>query len=254
MAGDRCPTGIDGLDKIIGGGFPRDRSMLLSGSCGTGKTVLGVQFLCNGAVKYNEPGILVTLEQDSDELRSDMLHFGFDLQKLEDSNKLIIIDTSLARMGMKEFISDLPLVPKKSFSLLPGEFDIDRITGLAIQAAKKIKAKRLVVDSLPALDVLVKENIDVRKTILHMAYEFKANGLTSLLITESLEEDGLTKHGVEEYVTDGVVILKTNEALDTRTIKIRKMRLTEHSLRPHTFEFTKNGINIRAPELAKKVI
>lgn len=243
----KCPTGIPGLDDLIDGGFPRSRSMLVSGTCGTGKTTFGIQFLYNGILQYNEPGILLALEQDSNEIRQDMLNFGFDLRKLEDEGKLIVIDTSLSKIGVKDLITTLPVVPQKSFSLLPGEFEMEKVIGLAIQAAKRIKAKRIVIDSLPALDILVKEEA-IRRTIVNISCELKANGLTALLITESLEDDGITKHGVEEYVTDGVILLRTNEALDTRTIKIRKMRTTSHSLKPATIVFTNRGVEVHAPK------
>jgi len=242
---DRCPTGILGLDDLLGGGFPRARSVLLAGSCGTGKTTFCVQFLVNGILKYNEPGILVTLEQDSDEIRRDMLKYGWDLKKLEDDKKLVLIDTSLSKIGIKEYVTSLPVAPEKSFSLLPGEFDFERITELVVAAAKKIGAKRVVVDSLPALDVLSKSETSIRRILLQMNYELKINGLNSLLITEIPEEDGVSKHGVEEYVADGVIIMKTNEALDTRTIKIRKMRVTKHTLKPIALEITQQGIQIK---------
>jgi KaiC/GvpD/RAD55 family RecA-like ATPase len=242
---DRCPTGIPGLDEVLGGGFPRSRSVLLAGTCGTGKTTFGVQFLINGILKYNEPGIMVTLEQDSEEIRKDMSKYGWDVKKMEDDKKLILIDTSLSKIGIKEYVTSLPVASDKSFSLLPGEFDFERITELVISAAKKINARRVVIDSLPALDVLSKSESDIRRILLQMNYEFKSNNMNGLLITEIAEDDGVSKHGVEEYIADGVVILKTNEALDTRTIKIRKMRVTKHTLKPLTLEITPTGMQIK---------
>lgn len=242
---ERCPTGITGLDEVLGGGLPRSRSVLLAGSCGTGKTTLAIQFLVNGITKYNEPGVLVTLEQDSEEIRRDNLKYGWDLKKYEDEKKLVLIDTSLSKIGIKEYVTSLPVAPERSFSLLPGEFDFERITELVIGAAKKINAKRVVIDSLPALDVLSKSELDIRRVLLQMNYEFKANGLNAILITEIAEDDGISKHGVEEYIADGVIILKTNEALDTRTIKIRKMRTTKHTLKPLILEITQNGIQVK---------
>jgi KaiC/GvpD/RAD55 family RecA-like ATPase len=242
---DRCPTGITGLDNIIDGGLPRNRSILLSGTCGTGKTVFGIQFLANGINKYNEPGVFLTLEQSAEEVRKDMLGFGIDIKKLEDQGKLVLIDTSLSRIGLKNYISNVPTIPKGSFSLLPDEFDMSKVLELTLQAVENIHAKRLVIDSLPALDYLIKETHDVRKVLINMNYALKKANLTTLIITESLEEDGISRHQVEEYISDGVIILRTNEALDTRTIKIRKMRLTQHSLKPLTFELTNQGINVK---------
>jgi len=242
---DRVPTGIPGLDEALSGGFPRGRTLLLSGTCGTGKTTFGIQYLYNGAIKHNEPGVLITLEQNREEMKKDMLSLGMDLKKLEDDNKLIIIDTSLSRVGIRDFINTPTSAPTGSFSLLPGEFNMDNIVALAIQSAEKIDAKRIVIDSLPALDYLIKDAHDIRRTLITMAYELKNKNLTTLLLTEGHDEETISTHGVEEYIADGVIILKANEALDTRTIKIRKMRITKHTLKPITFEFGPNGIQIK---------
>lgn len=253
----KCPTGIPGLDELLEGGFPRRRSILISGSCGTGKTIFGVQFLCNGIGKYNEPGILVTLEQNPKELKQDMLQFGFDLQKLENEGKLIIIDASLSRVGLRvtppeSVISNFG-IPEGSTSLLPDEFNIERILEIIVSKAKRINAKRIVIDSLPALDFLVRGRDGglkhmIRQMILAINYRLKANGLTSLLITETPETDGISAHDVESYVVDGVIVLTLNETLDMRTIKIRKMRQTKHNLKPRTIVFTDKGLEVWVKE------
>ncbi|MBD3387462.1 MAG: hypothetical protein GF414_00815 [Candidatus Altiarchaeales archaeon] len=245
---DRCPTGVQGLDELLDGGLPRGRSILLSGTCGTGKTTLAVQYLINGIEKYGEPGILVTLEQNNEEIRNDMANYGIDIGKYEDAGQLIIIDTSLSKIGIKDFITTLPVSPQGSFSLLPDEFDMDKIVQLTMQAAQKIGAKRIAIDSLPALDYIIRETHDIRRSLINMTYQFKSSGLTTLIITEIDEEDGVSKHGVEEYIADGVIMLKTNEALDTRTLKIRKMRTVKHTLKPATFEFGEGGIVVKPPK------
>lgn len=261
----KCPTGIPGLDELIEGGFPRGRSILLSGTCGTGKTTFAIQFLYNGVVQYDEHGIFVSLEQDPKEMKQDMLRFGFDLQKLENEGKLVIIDTSLARIGTSKpgVIPTAQITsigqPSGSISLLPDEFNIDRILEMIISRAKSIGAKRVVIDSLPALDFLIKDHREmryiIRQLVLAVNYRLKAAGLTTLLITEILEDGGLSAHGVESYVADGTIVLTLNEAIDSRTIKIRKMRQTEHSLRPRTIEFTEKGIVVKGVETktAKKL-
>lgn len=250
----KCPSGIPGLDELLEGGFPRRRSILISGSCGTGKTIFGVQFLYNGITQYNEPGVLVTLEQNPKELKQDMLNFGFDLQKLENEGKLIIIDASLSRVGIRvtppeSVISNFG-IPEGSTSLLPDEFNIERILEIIVGKTKRISARRVVIDSLPALDFLVKGRDGglkhmIRQMILAINYRLKANGLTSLLITETPETNGISAHDVESYVVDGVIVLTLNETLDMRTIKIRKMRQTTHSLKPRTIEFTENGLMVK---------
>lgn len=244
---ERCPTGISGLDELLDGGFPRGRCILLSGGCGTGKTTFGVQFLVNGAEDHDETGILLTLEQSADELRQDMKVYGLNLKKLEDEGKIVIIDTSLSSLGLKDFVVDVPITPKKSFSLLPGEFDLEKITNITVETATKIGAQRVVVDSLPAIDVLMQDKFNLRKLLVNMNYELKNHGLTSIMISETLEDDSISRYDIEEYVTDGVILLKANEALDTRTLRIRKMRLTKHSLKPMTVEFSGKGLVVSAP-------
>jgi len=140
----RCPSGIAGLDELIDGGFPRQRSILLSGTCGSGKTTFAIQFLYRGITEYNEPGILISLEQDPRELKEDMAGFGFDLQKEEDEGRLVIIDASLARAGTSRI--DTTITSSHMFSeeisgsrsLLPDEFNIDRILDLVIEETKRM--------------------------------------------------------------------------------------------------------------------
>ncbi len=260
----KCPTGIAGLDDLLDGGFPRNRTILLSGSCGTGKSTFAAQFLYNGIVKYDEPGILISLEQDPKELKQDMSLYGFDLQKLEDEGRLVLIDASLSRMGFKTSHTSLTPTsigqPAGSMSLLPDEFNMERILEIVVSKAKRIEARRVVLDSLPALDFLVKTgDSDIysvtRQTILTTNYRLKMEGLTTILVTEIPETDGsISAHGIESYVVDGAVILSVNEALDTRTLKIRKMRQTKHSLKPRTFEITPKGIVVKGLDKDSKSI
>lgn len=260
----KCPTGIPGLDDLLGGGFPRARSILLSGTCGTGKTTFAVQFLYNGIVQYNEPGIMISLEQDPGELKQDMMVYGFDLSKVEKEGKLVIVDTSLSRVGLNKFGEVLTPAsgteqPEGSMSLLPDEFNMERILEIVVSKAKRIGAKRVVFDSIPALDFMIEsEHGDLkhvmRQLLLVVNYRLKAAGLTTLLITEIPEDGGLSAHGVESYVADGTIILTINEALDSRTMKIRKMRQTKHSLKPRTIEFTNEGVMVKgAPGARKKL-
>ncbi|MBN2251375.1 MAG: hypothetical protein JW724_04805 [Candidatus Altiarchaeota archaeon] len=259
----RCPTGIPGLDELIEGGYPRTRSILVSGTSGSGKSTFGVQFLYNGITQYNEPGILIALEQEPKELKADMMKFGFDLDRMEKDGKLIIIDASLARLGVTAL--DTVMMsrtfkeqPQGSMSLLPDEFNMERILEIVSSKARKIGAKRAVFDSLPALDFLIADQSEtkikhtIRQLLLAVNYRLKAAGLTTLIITESPNEGSLSAHGVESYVVDGTIELTVNEALDDRTLKIKKMRQTRHTLKPRVIEFTDTGITLKPQETGKK--
>lgn len=258
----RCPTGIPGFDELIEGGFPRKRSILLSGTCGSGKTTFAVQFLYNGIVKHNETGILISLEQEPSELKEDMMNFGFDLDKVEKEGKLVIIDASLSRVGitmdtaMKSGLYQDKTKPG-SISLLMDEFNMDNILELVVAKARKMGAKRVVFDSLPALDFLLtgegnetKIKQVIRQVLLSVNYRLKAAGLTTLMITELTDEGETAVHGVESYVTDGVInMYYTAMGMQSgRTLLIKKMRGTDHSENVHPLVFKKGkGIEVLKP-------
>jgi len=221
----RCPTGIHGLDELLEGGFPRGRTIMLSGTCGTGKSTFGVQFLYNGIVEHNEPGILVVLEQDPMELKEDMLRYGFDLDRIEKEGKLAIIGAGIEeKIAWEELSVNIP------------------------EKADAIGAKRLVIDSLTAIGFLLEEmggKEDVRKIIMSLSNAAKKAGLTTMMITEVPEGTGMiSMHGVESHIADGVIVLTIHEAMDSRKIVIRKMRSTKHSLTPQDMEFSNDGIRI----------
>jgi KaiC/GvpD/RAD55 family RecA-like ATPase len=262
----RCPTGIPGLDNLLEGGFPRQRSILLSGSSGSGKTTFAVQFLYKGITDYNEPGILICLEQDPKELKQDMLDYGFDLAKAEHEGKLIIIDASLSRIGTEIKRSDSNICssnfkdrPDGSMSLLPDEFNIERILDIVVEDTAKIGAKRVALDSLPALEFLLGNKNEtemkhaVRQLLISINSRLKNAGLTTLLITEIPEDGGpriSSAHGVESYVADGAInMYYTTMGMESgRNMIIRKMRGTAHSEDVHPLAFKKGvGLQIMNP-------
>lgn len=240
---DRTTTGIYGLDSLLGGGFIPGRSVLVAGSPGTGKTTFGLQFICEGA-KSGEPGLLLSLEEDPKTWRKDMLNFGYDLGKLEDQDLIRIIDASLVKIGLE---SD------ERFSLAPQEFDMNNILARMLREARQLGAKRVLVDSLPALDILYNEHPQqIRTEMLKMHYLFKANGMTTMLISEISEgSKSYSPHGIEEYVVDGVITLHylSLGSQSGRTLVIRKMRGTAHSEDIHPMEFVAGkGIVVKKVE------
>jgi len=246
MVDERCPTGISGFDGLIAGGFPRNRTILLSGGCGTGKTAFAIEFLYNGATKYNEPGIYVALEQNPKIIRMDMLGMGYDLAQTEKEGKLRIIDGSLSKRGVEAMMSSRSSESEIKTIALPEKFKIEDITKKVIEIAKQIKARRVAIDSISSIDEIICGGLDVRSMVLDLHYSLQDANLTTMMILDTVDhESSISNQGVEEYVADGVILLKANEALDTRTIRIKKLRGTKHSLKPRVFELTSKGIIVR---------
>lgn len=242
---ERCPTGINGFDSLISGGFPRGRTILLSGGCGTGKTAFGVEFIYNGAVKYNEPGIFIALEQNPLFLKADMYGFGYDLERVEREGGVRIIDASLSRRGSDAFIKSKKSSTELPLITLPENFKIDDVNRRIKEIANQINAKRVVIDSISSIGDIIKGGSEVRDTVLEMNYSLQDAELTSIIISDTIDEGSvIPEQAVEEYVADGVVTLRTNEALNTRTLRIKKMRGTKHTLKPMVFELTPNGIKV----------
>ncbi len=229
---DRVPTGIDGLDELIEGGFPRRRVILVTGACGTGKTIFSAQYIYRGAVDYDEPGIYVTLEQFPREFREDMLQFGWDFRNLEEQGLVRIIDASVARIGVAS--EEEHALPETGFSL-------DKLLVEIIKAAKEMDAKRIAIDSIPAMGFRYEREYEVRNAVLKLSYVLKKIGLTGVLTSETGEKGGLSKYGVEEYVTDGVIILRYGSVGGRlmRSLQVRKMRGTKHSEHIHPVEISR---------------
>ncbi len=238
----RIKTGIKGLDEIIEGGFPENRTVLLSGACGTGKSIFSMQYIYNGATKYSEPGIFVTLDERPELLREDMLKFGWDIQKLEQQDMVHLLDASLAKIGIPS---------EEEFSMPATGFDLDKLLLEILRLTKRTGAKRLVIDSLSSLGLNFENDNEARKAILKISYLLMRIGVTTILTVEpgkkSFENDlTLGKFGVEEYVADGVIILSyMGIGESNRTLHIRKMRATKHSENMHPIEINDSGFVVK---------
>ena len=235
-------TGITGLDPLIEGGFPAGRSILVSGGCGTGKTILGIQYVYGGAKNYNEPGVYVTLDERPELIREDVLRFGWDLKKLEEKNMINIVDGSIAKLGMPS---------EEEFSLPVTGYDVDKLLLEIMRVIKRIDARRVVIDSIPALGFNFENVNDVRKAVLKVSYMLMRSGVTSILVSEMQEgSNKFGKYGVEEYVVDGVIVLHYMGVgtASNRTLHIRKMRSTKHSEDLHPMDISDKGITVHKIE------
>ncbi len=249
MALSRIKTGIFGVDEIIGGGVPQGRIVLVTGGCGTGKSIFALQYLFFGASELNEPGVYVTFDEMPDKIREDMAVFGWNIKALEDSGKIAIVDATSARAGSPS---------EEEHAVLPGQMDIDRLFVEIMSIARNIGAKRIVIDSVPAMAFRLDNPSDIRKNILKLAYVVSRSGLTALITSEVPEQPlssntalRFSKYGVEEYVADGVILLNflgVGGASSTRTIYIRKMRGTNHTTEIHPIDITDKGIVVKKIE------
>jgi KaiC/GvpD/RAD55 family RecA-like ATPase len=248
----RLSTGIHGLDWMIEGGFQEGRTVLVTGACGTGKTIFAHQFLYHGAAECKEPGVFVTMDERPSMMRDDMARFGWDIKKLENQNKIAIIDVSAARIGYPS---------EEKFALPQTGLDIDRLLLKIMQIADKIKAKRLVIDSLAGLGLHIADEVEVRKTILKINYMLMKSKVTTLITSEVPEQSfgagpmTFSKYGVEEYAADGVIVLHYLGigTESNRSMFVRKMRGTKHVEDILPMEITKKGIVVKKPEEAYKV-
>jgi KaiC/GvpD/RAD55 family RecA-like ATPase len=235
----RCRSGVPGLDDVLGGGFPSGRCILVRGDCGTGKTILGAQFIYNGIVQYKETGVLVLLEQNAAHFKKDMLSFGFDIKSLQESGQLVLIDASLSRVNLEKtaaaeaYLHNTPKTP----------FCVADVVDYIAAAAKEIGATRVTIDNLPALDNLLKKVETSRNDILYMSGKLRSIGLTSLLLCDNLKT---RIDDTENYLCDGVILLeyKCSGPDIGRRLLIKKMRGTRHSEHIHPIKICE-GVGIK---------
>lgn len=231
---DRVETGIKGLDDILHGGFLPGHNLLLTGGSGTGKTILCTQFLYNGAKEFNEPGIMVTLEEMPNELRSEAKNFGWDLEELEAEKKFAIIDAASSKAG---------LPTNERFALRRG-FDVNTLAQEIYRTTKEINAKRVAIDSIAGLGMQFEGTINIRTAIFRLSALLREIKCTSLMTSEVPAGEVFTRYGVEEFIAQGVILLFLEEENGElrRTLIVRKMRGSSHSLKRYPFEIGPNGI------------
>tara|TARA_B100000700_G_scaffold54974_1_gene58813 strand:+ start:2133 stop:2759 length:627 start_codon:yes stop_codon:yes gene_type:complete len=193
MQVQKLPTGIEGFDDVCHGGLPNARSTLVSGTSGTGKTVFSLQYLHHGICNYDEPGVFVTFEESPLDIIRNAASFGWNLQELVDQNKLFILDAS----------------PDPDGQDVAGSFDLSGLIERISYAIRKFKAKRVAIDSITAVFQQYDAIYVVRREIFRLIARLKEIGVTTVMTTERIDEYGpIARYGVEEFVSDNVVILR----------------------------------------------
>jgi len=228
MGMDKIKTGVDGLDEMLFGGIPRSSTVVVMGSFGTGKTTLGLQFL-NEGLAVGEKGIYISLEEDKESILADAEAHGWGMREKMDAKQLEIVklEPTDAKVTIQRIKSELP------------------------DFIKKFGASRIVVDSVSLLNMLFDNDHDRRTNLFNLAQMIKKTGAT-LILTAEVKDDNpfASRDGLIEYVADGVISLRYIELTDRNelmlSLRIIKMRRTDHSRKITPYSITSKGLEVHA--------
>ena len=223
---EKCPTGIRGFDQITFGGLPRGRPTLVCGGAGTGKTLLGIEFLVRGAMEYNEPGVFMSFEERPVDLDKNTASLGFDLNNLIKRKKLFIDQIAVDRSEIIE----------------TGEYNLDGLFIRLGAAIDSVHAKRVVLDTIEVLFSAL-SNLGILRSELRRLFDWlKDRGVTAI-VTGERGDGTLTRHGLEEYVSDCVIVLdqRVTDQIATRRLRIVKYRGALHGTNEYPFLIDKHG-------------
>ncbi len=230
-------TGIGDFDALFAHkGYPKGNSIVVMGGPGSGKSIFGMQYVYNGASKYDEPGVFVTLEEVPSKIRRNMQHFGWDLKALEDTGKLVIVDAASPRV-MSEGVEK---------EVIERGLNVENLMANVEDIIKETNAKRIVIDSLSVMGIYSKSEFELRTQLLTLASSLSSLGCTTLVIAEAKTDDiGIREFPPETYMFDGVITLRYDTDSQDRKIAIRKMRGTKHVLGSFKFTIDDDGINVK---------
>ena len=225
----KAPSGIQGLDEITGGGLPRGRPTLVCGSAGCGKSLLSMEFLVRGAMQHGEPGLFVAFEETAEELAQNVRSLGFDLASLAEQKKLFVDYVRVERSEIQE----------------TGDYDLEGLFIRMGYAIDSIGAKRVVLDTIETLFSGLSNAAILRAELRRMFRWLKDKGVTAI-ITGERGDGQLTRHGLEEYVSDCVILLdhRVVEQVSTRHLRIVKYRGSSHGTNEYPFLIDSEGISV----------
>jgi circadian clock protein KaiC len=225
----KTPTGIRGLDEITRGGLPKGRPTLICGGPGSGKTLLALTFLVNGAIQFDEPGVLLTFEENGDEIANDVASLGFDLPELIKARKLAVDYVRVERSEIEE----------------TGDYDLEGLFVRLNYAIQSIGAKRVVLDTIESLFAGLSNDGILRAELRRLFRWLKDQGVTAVITGE--RGDGLlTRQGLEEYVSDAVILLdhRVHDQVSTRRLRVVKYRGSYHGTNEYPFLINGEGISV----------
>ncbi len=225
----KAPTGIQGFDEITGGGLPQGRPTLVCGSAGCGKTLFALEFLTHGAISYGEPGVFMAFEETPPELAQNARSLGFDLDGLVEQGQLVVDYVHVERSEIEE----------------TGEYDLEGLFIRLGYAIDSIGAKRVVLDTLEALFGSLGNEAVLRAELRRLFRWLKDRGV-SAIITAERGDGALTRHGLEEYVSDCVILLdhRVSEQIATRRLRVVKYRGTAHGTNEYPFLIDDGGLEV----------
>ena len=225
----KTPTGITGLDEITGGGLPTGRPTLICGDAGSGKTLFSIEFIVRGAMQFGEPGVFIAFEEKAEELALNVTSLGFDLKKLQKNNLIKVDHVHIDKSEIEE----------------TGEYDLDGLFIRIEHAINSIKAKRIVLDTIENLFSGLKNQTVLRAEIRRLFSWLKEKGVTAI-ITGERGEGSLTRQGLEEYVSDCVILLdnRVNNKITTRLLRIIKYRGSVHGTNEYPFLIDEDGLSV----------
>ena len=225
----KAPTGIQGLDEITGGGLPKGRPTLVCGSAGCGKTLLAMEFLVRGALEFDEPGVFMAFEETAKDLTQNVASLGFDLDGLIANNKLVLDFVYIERSEIEE----------------TGEYDLEGLFIRLGQSIDSIGAKRVVLDTIESLFAGLPNPLILRAELRRLFRWLKEKGVTAVITGERGEET-LTRQGLEEYVSDCVIVLdhRVSDQSSSRRLRVVKYRGSTHGTNEYPFLIDEDGISV----------
>ncbi len=225
----KAPTGISGLDEITFGGLPRGRPTLVCGSAGCGKTLFAMEFLVRGATQFGEPGVYLTFEESEEELAQNVRSLGFDVDRLVGQGKLAFDYVHVDRREIEE----------------TGEYDLDGLFVRLELAIRSVGARRVVLDTVESLFSGFSNMALLRSELRRLFRWLKDRGVTAV-ITGERGGATLTRQGLEEYVSDCVILLdhRVDEQISTRRLRVIKYRGTSHGTNEYPFLIDERGISV----------